>query len=522
MRLPASIAALLVLLAIPCASSAQSGALDEGVKLMRLGRFDQALPKLEAAHRLAPRSAMIENLLGISATQLGQTDQANEHYRNAIRLDSSQASPHRNLGFNLLNAKDYAHAEPELRTASRLDPSDHFAHHYLLLLALATGNDAEAIQQVSQDGPLLDNDAEAGAGVVEAEVRLGRKDDAAERIKRMQAANQLTPAREYEIAVLLSRGGLSAQAQACFEHIAKLSPSWENRYNLALALLYNGHPADASALLSALHTERPAHADTLMFLGAAFEAQQKMPEALDAYRAAVVADPANPDRTLDYTRLLMDMDRYDEAIQAVQAGMQATSTTDPLELRLGAVEMIKGDYAAARQAFNTALAVHPDLDIAYIGLAQTYAREANDAEAIRILETARVKLPGHYALEYYFGLLASRMGRESEAIAALQAAARLSPNSQEPFFELGKVYAARNDWQPARLAFERVEALNPQFQPAHYQLTRIYAHLGMNGKATEEAQQTRALVDSQRNEALRKQRERAASFQPHTVATPQP
>ena len=58
-----------------------------------------------------------------------------------------------------------------------------------------------------------------------------------------------------------------------------------------------------------------------MFLGSAFEMQEKMPEALEAYRAAAVADPSNPDRTLDYTRLLMDMDRYDEAIQFIQSGM---------------------------------------------------------------------------------------------------------------------------------------------------------------------------------------------------------
>ena len=96
-----------------------------------------------------------------------------------------------------------------------------------------------------------------------------------------------------------------------------------------------------------------------MFLGSAFEMQQKMPESLEAYRAALVADPSNPDRTLDYTRLLMDMDRYDEAIQIVQTGMGQTSATAPLQLRLGAVEMIKNNYNAARDAFRAALASGP-------------------------------------------------------------------------------------------------------------------------------------------------------------------
>ena len=79
--------------------------------------------------------------------------------------------------------------------------------------------------------------------------------------------------------------------------------------------------AEASDLLTALRAEQPANADILTFLGSAYEMQQKMPEALEAYRAAAVADPSNPDRMLDYSRLLMDTDRYDEALQVVQAGM---------------------------------------------------------------------------------------------------------------------------------------------------------------------------------------------------------
>ncbi len=87
--------------------------------------------------------------------------------------------------------------------------------------------------------------------------------------------------------------------------------------------------------------------------------------------------------------------------------------------------MVKGNYAAARGAFEAALAVDPDLDVAYVGLAETYAREANDAEAIRILKFAREQRPNQYLLEYYFGLVASRLGREQEAITALDNAAKL-------------------------------------------------------------------------------------------------
>jgi tetratricopeptide (TPR) repeat protein len=517
-----TIAASLALLTMSFALNAQPSALDEGVRLIREGRFDQALVELEQANRIAPRDATIENLLGITETKLGHIDEACIHYRNAIRLDPSQAAPHRNLGFILLTANDFAGAEPELREASRLDPSDSFGHFYLLLLALATGRDAEALEQASHAGPLLDSDPEAGAGLIEAEVRMGRVDDATSRIERMEQAKQLSYPREYRIAVLLSQHAFYGPAVRCFRRIVSLDPSWESRYNLALALLYDGKAAEASTLLAALHSERPANADTLMFLGAAFEMQQKMPEAFEAYRAALAADPSNPDRTLDYTRLLMDLDRYEEAIQVVDSGLGEAAVTAPLELRLGAVEMMKSDYAAARDAFHAALATDPELDAAYVGLAQTYAREGNDAEAIQILEAARAKLPGHYPLEYYFGLLASRLGREQEAMTALEKAAQLEPSSPDPFYELAKLHEAQQDWPQARQELEHVTALNPQFVPAHYQLSRVYAHLGLDARAEQEAQQTHALIDAQRDEALNRQRERAGSFQPQATATSSP
>jgi tetratricopeptide (TPR) repeat protein len=516
------IAAPLAFLALTSTLSAQSSALDEGVKLIREERFDQALVKLKQAHRLAPRDATVDNLLGITETQLGHLDEACKDYRNAIRLDPSHAASHRNLGFNLLTARDFAGAEPELREASRLDPSDKFAHYYLLLLALATGHDAEAQEQASHIGQLLDNDPETAAGLVEAEIRIGRVDEAASRIERLEEANQIPATRDYQIAILLSQHGFYNQAIHCFTRIVSLDPSWQNRYNLALALLYGGQFAEASTLLATLHTEQPTNADILTSLGSARESQQKMPEALEAYRAAAAADPSNPDRTLDYTRLLMNLDRYDEAIQVVHNRMGETSATAPLELRLGAVEMLKSNYPAARDAFNAALATDPGLDVAYVGLAETYARQDNNAEAIRILEAERSKLPNDYLLEYYFGLLTSRVGRKPEAIVALEKAARIEPRSSDPFYELGKLYEEQEDWPKARQALEHAIELNPQYAHAHYQLSRVYAHLGLTSKADQEATQTRTLIDSQRNEAILKQRERAGSFQPQTTTTSSP
>jgi tetratricopeptide (TPR) repeat protein len=114
------------------------------------------------------------------------------------------------------------------------------------------------------------------------------------------------------------------------------------------------------------------------------------------------------------------------------------------------------------------------------------------------------------------------LGREDEAIVALERAAQLEPRSPDPSFELGKIYKSKQDWPNARKAFEHVVELNPQFAPAHYQLSQVYAHLGLQADAQKEAQQTQTLVKTQRDEVLRKQRKRAGSFQPQIAATPAP
>lgn len=520
MKHPKTIACVLTSLLFAAVLFAQNQALDAGVQLLREGKYDQALEKLEQAHSAAPRNPVIENLLGITATKLNRIDAANDYYRNAIQLDPSMAAPHRNLGFNLLMAKNYAKAEPELREASRLDARDPFGHYYLMLLALATKRDAEALDEASRAGNLVDTDADVAAQLVEAEIRTKHANDALADIERLEKADQLPLSREYQFAVLFAQQGFYSQAAHCFQRIASVEPSWQNRYNLALAFLYANHPEQASSLLAALHKDKPQNADILMYLGAAYEMLQQMPKALDAYRAALAADPFNPDRMLDYTRLLMDTDRYDEAIQAIQRGLADTNATAPLQLRLGAIEMAKTNYPAARQAFRAALAVDPNLDVAYVGLAETYSREANDTEAIRILGKARQKLPGRYLLEFYFGLVASRLGRDDEAADALHAAARLKPLSPGPFFELGKLYESQQKWDQARAALERVVELRPQLAPAHFQLSRVYVHLDMKGKAEQEAQRTRVLIDAQRNQVLRRQLERGASFQPQATDAP--
>src|ERR1700757_1573112 len=123
---------------------------------------------------------------------------------------------------------------------------------------------------------------------------------------------------------------------------------------------------------------------------------------IDTYQKAIGADPINPDRYLDCTRLLIDLDRYSEATSIIEHGITLVPDDYPLTIRLGAIAMMQGNREKARDTYRKAIAEHPTLALGHVALAQTYMKEGNDQQALKILTEARSIVPRDFALEYVF------------------------------------------------------------------------------------------------------------------------
>ena len=508
----------LLLLSGPIFAQTQDSHLERGVDLLRQQQFAEALPEFEQAQHTHPNVPDIDNLLGIILTQLNRLPEADQHYRKAIALDPRLAGPHKNLGFNELNEKHYAEAERELKRALSLDASDAFTHYYLATLYLSTGKDAEAVEELSSSEALLANDPDTQFLMAKACLHTGHMPEALKLIQSLVGESKLTKEENYDLAVLLASEHLYPESVQRFEFALAADPqSWIAQYDLAIAELYAGQTEKALALLKPLAAAQSDNPAILSFLGSAYESSNQLPSALDAYKRAVEADPQNPDRYLDYTRLLMDLDRTDEASKLVEQGISsADATEDPyaLDLRLGVLRLKQARFDEARSAFNQAIALHPELVLGYVAQAQSYMQQGSDEDAMEWLLKARSKLPQDATLEYYFGLVSLRLGRLPEAEAALKNSARLQPDVVESHSQLGKLYSQTDRFTEAKVEFERVIALSPLNSNAHYQLSKIYARLGDTKKAAEMADAARGLMQAQREAGLARQKSRSAPFQP--------
>jgi len=487
-------------------ASGQGDSLQSGVALFQQGNYEGALEQFEAARRVRPSDASLENFIGITETKLGRIDAANKDYESAIRLNPRLADPHKNLAFNYLGKGQYELAEKHLKAALALDSADPFIHYYSAILYLDTSRDQEAMPHIKQAESLLAKDQIAAMMAIKACLRSNAPEEALKLIQLLEQNSTLPVEQEYEIAELLTQRQMYAESVPRFQRVVDMQPnSWQNKYNLAIALLRAKQPKQAAPLLDAIAAEHTTDANLLTQIASAYEAAGETQPAVDAYQKAIAADPMNPDRYLDCTRLLIDLDRYSVATSIIEHGITLVPDDYPLTIRLGAIAMMQGDREKARETYRKAIAEHPTLALGHVALAQTYMKEGNDQEALKILTEARSIVPRDFALEYVFGLVSLQLGQQQQALEALKSAEELGRTVVEPHYQLGLLYMKLQQWKAARDEFEQVLKLDPHNAATYYQLSRTYQRLGDGAKAQEMAKQASLLTKSQREDAIKMQ-----------------
>lgn len=130
----------------------------EGVELLRVGKYHEALTSFRLAQRESPRDAAVLQQIAITYTRIGMTDEAIKTYRTVLANDPQTASAHYGLAFLLLRHGHQHEAEGHLEAFLSTPPDSpeaqrHVEHARETLDGLRGGGAADALHDAEPSVP---------------------------------------------------------------------------------------------------------------------------------------------------------------------------------------------------------------------------------------------------------------------------------------------------------------------------------------------------------------------------------
>ena len=98
--------------------------LQNGRALLNAGKVNEAIAELSAGQSVDPKSAEIQNLLGVAYGSKGMNDSALKAFEAAVRADKDNAQYLNNYGYLLLQTSNFEAALKQLKRAAKLSPND--------------------------------------------------------------------------------------------------------------------------------------------------------------------------------------------------------------------------------------------------------------------------------------------------------------------------------------------------------------------------------------------------------------
>jgi tetratricopeptide (TPR) repeat protein len=301
-------------------------------------------------------------------------------------------------------------------------------------------------------------DASLPAELVKAESALEKKDyvSAEPLLKQVTDRDPANYRAWFDLGFLYNATGRSEDSIAAYRKSVAAKPDvFESNLNLGL-MLAKTKQADAEQFLRAATKLNPTEhaaegqAQAWLALGHFLEASKPL-EAVEAYRAAAMLRPSDPEPHLSAASLLVKQNKF----------------------------------ADAEEEYKQVLARDPKSAAALIGIAGIYTRGDRLTEAAGILRKLVTLSPDYAPAHFELARVLAADGKKDEAIAELQAGLKISPNDTRAQRDLAEAYAAAGKYDQALPLYQALLASSPNDPELHHSLGQAL----MRQKKFAEAQQ---------------------------------
>ena len=297
-----------------------------GKVMAKQNRLDQAKRHLRKAATLDPAVADTHSdLAGVLARQ-GRADQAIISYREALRLKPDAQPPRMALVVLLVDAGERKAAVREMEALTALDPRNALLRLWIGQLFEGLDLHREA-QREFRAALRLDSSMEA---TLQAEgVRLTDIADDPQADPE-SAAGERTPGSFLSLVDRARRSaGIGRFAEAIEDYQLALGREPEQpvvHYELASAYSATNRLREAAEHYQRAIEQSPRFAEAHIGLGQVYAATGDIPSAIQHYRLAVEANPRMIEAHYNLATALADLERFDEAIVAMQRCLELATS----------------------------------------------------------------------------------------------------------------------------------------------------------------------------------------------------
>lgn len=311
----------------------------------------------------------------------------------------------------------------------------------------------------------------------------------------------------FEWALLQATGGNVREVETYLQKKVDQSPEnsplvWEA---LAEGYLRSYRILDAMSCLEHWLVGDPVNVRALELRGRTFVTGKGLKRGSDDFRRVLELDPTRDDARMRFTRALLDLGGYDEAIPHLERLAKARPDDPEIRVRLArCLNMLRrGDEA--RRTLEDVLTQHPENAMALRTLGQFSLTEGQPAAGERYLQRAAALLPNDYQSHWllYESLrqqgkpeaavqlkVAEQVRERSERLGELQSR-RLADFPLDPALhvEMATLLMRSDRSEVAVSWLQSALALDPKFRPAHAALAEYFERSGQKALAEEHRKQ---------------------------------
>lgn len=309
------------------------------------------------------------------------------------------------------------------------------------------------------------SDAEPLAHIGLLEARQEHYPAAIAAYRKALVLNPRMPGLELNLGLALFKVGDYKPAIAIFEPMLKAQTSSSpetDRLTLLLGMSHYGlgQYVEAAQYLKQSSERDPQNLTLLLTLAHACLLSQQFPCVVDAYHRIIALNAESAEADMLVGEALDEMKDPVGAIREFRAAVAANPKEPNVHFGLGYLLWTKAQYEEAAQQFQAEIDNNPQQQQAMLYLADTYIQLNRMGDARPLLEKLVKETPSGAMAHRDLAIVYAGAGRNDDALREFKTAVALKPADPNIHWRLGRLYRSMGRTAEAKAEFAKTDSLN--------------------------------------------------------------